>query len=176
MSKTDLDQLLKSIGKRVFVEYFHEFRDPHLSHQAVIDLLPHEFTFHSRSSRTSTSRRIFREGLEEEALSIIASSDHLEPETTSRARELLLQMRRPKPVGKNVRVSARPTSADANPMERNGPRLRKSTPTQLADRGGRPIPPRDISTDRSEAATSKLWLIDGSNVCRDWPRPNRPSI
>ena len=79
--------------KRIFVQYFREFGDQNLSNQDVIALLPREYTFKSRTSRTSKSRRIFREGLEEEALSIIASSDRVEPQAAIEASRLLTQLR-----------------------------------------------------------------------------------
>jgi hypothetical protein len=93
MTEIELNYLLCKIGKRIFVQYFREFGNPSLSNQDVIALLPDEFTFKSRTSRTSKSRRIFREGLEKEALSIIASSDRVEPEAAIEARALLAQLR-----------------------------------------------------------------------------------
>ena len=93
MNETEFNYLLGKIGKRIFVQYFREFGNPNISNQEVIDLLPHEYTFKSRTSRTSKSRRIFREGLEETALSIIANSDRVEPEATIEARALLAQLR-----------------------------------------------------------------------------------
>lgn len=93
MTETELNDLLCKIGKSVFVQYFHEFSDPHLSNQDVIALLPQEYTFKSRTSRTSKSRRILREGMAEEALSIVASSDRVEPEASIQARALLAQIR-----------------------------------------------------------------------------------
>jgi len=93
MNEAELNNLLCKIGKRIFVEYFREFGNPNLSNQEIIALLPQEYTFKSRTSRTSKSRRIFREGLAEEALSIIASSDRVEPEAAIEARALLAQLR-----------------------------------------------------------------------------------
>jgi hypothetical protein len=93
MTETELNNLLGKIGKSVFVQYFREFSDPNLSNQDVIALLPQEYTFKSRTSRTSKSRRILREGMAEEALSIIETSDHVEPEVSMQARVLLAQIR-----------------------------------------------------------------------------------
>lgn len=89
MSETNLPVLLNKIGKGIFVEYFREFYDSKLSNQDVIALLPQEFTFKSRTSRTSKSRRIFREGLEKEALRIIAESGRVDPEASKKAAKLL---------------------------------------------------------------------------------------
>lgn len=94
MDETELYNLLGKIGKRIFVEYFREFGNSSISNQEMIALLPNEYTFKSRTSRTSKSRRIFREGLEEQALSIIAASDRVEPEAVIQARALLAEARR----------------------------------------------------------------------------------
>jgi hypothetical protein len=93
MTEAELNKLLCKIGKSVFVRYFHEFSNPNLSNQDVIALLPQEYTFESRTTRTSKSRRILREGMAEEALALIASSDHVEPEASMQARALLTQIR-----------------------------------------------------------------------------------
>jgi hypothetical protein len=91
MNAYELRNLLGKIGKRVFVEYFREFGDSNISAQEMIDLLPHKYTLKSRATRTYKSRRIFRESLEKEALSIIANSDRLEFDTVVKARALLKQ-------------------------------------------------------------------------------------
>ena len=89
MDEAELDNLLGKIGKRIFVEYFREFGNSSISNQEMIALLPNEYTFKSRTSRTSKSRRIFREGLEEQALSIIAASNRVEPRAAIQAQALL---------------------------------------------------------------------------------------
>lgn len=91
MRQTDVNGLLNKIGKRIFVQFYHEFRDLSISNQDVISMLPAEFTFKSRTSRTSKSRRLFREHLDHEALSIIASSDRVDAESASSARALLAE-------------------------------------------------------------------------------------
>jgi len=92
MTEIELNNLLGKIGKRIFVQYFQQFSDPQLTNQDVIALLPSEYTFKSRTSCTSKSRRIIREGLAKDALFIIASSDRVEPEAAIEARELLRQL------------------------------------------------------------------------------------
>jgi hypothetical protein len=81
--------LLNRVGKRVFVEFFEQFNDVTLPVADVVSLLPREFTLKSRRSRTSKARRIIREGLVAEALTIIAESNRVEPEIAERARLLL---------------------------------------------------------------------------------------
>lgn len=92
MTENDLNSLLRKIGKSIFVQYFSEFSDSELSNQDVIALLPKEYTFKSRTSRTSNSRRIIREGMQEKALSIVAHSDDLSLEIRAQAHELLAQI------------------------------------------------------------------------------------
>lgn len=95
MSKTDLKNLLNKIGKGIFVQYFHEFGDSSISSQTMIALLQSDklFTLKSCASRTYKSRRIFREGLEKEALSIIAESHHVEQKVAAKALALLASLR-----------------------------------------------------------------------------------
>jgi hypothetical protein len=89
MNETELYNLLGKIGKRIFVQYFADFGNPNISNQDIIARLPSEYTATSRASRTSKSRRIFREGLERKALSLIVMSNRVEPETAIQARALL---------------------------------------------------------------------------------------
>ena len=91
MSETDLDRLIRSIGKSTFVRFYDEFGDSSLSNQEVVELLPIEYTLKSRRSRTSHARRIFREGLENDALWMIANSDGVDAETAQQVRVLLKQ-------------------------------------------------------------------------------------
>ena len=86
---TDLNRLLASIGKSTFIRYFDQFQDETISNQEMVERLPASYTLKSRWSRTTKARRIFRERLEDEALDIIINSDHVDPETWERARQLL---------------------------------------------------------------------------------------
>ena len=87
MDKAELNILLGKIGKQIFVKYFREFGDSEkISNQEMIALLPNEYTFNSRKSRTAKARRIFRERLEEQALSIIVESSRVDEEVVINAR------------------------------------------------------------------------------------------
>ena len=77
MKKTDVGTLLNSIGKKTFIKYYEAFKDTDISHQQVIDKLSldtQKITSTYRTNKTSSARRIFREGLELEALQIILGS------------------------------------------------------------------------------------------------------
>ncbi len=93
MPETDLVRLLGSIGKSTFVRYFEDFRNLNLSNQEIIERLPLEYTLKSRISRTSKSRRILREGLEVEALTIIVASDFVDADTTNKALRMLAMIK-----------------------------------------------------------------------------------
>jgi hypothetical protein len=93
---TDLVRLINSIGKSTFVRYYECFSDSSLSNQDVIAMLPEEYTMKSRVSRVTKARRTFREGLEEEALEIIAHAQGVDSATADRARELLRKLRQSK--------------------------------------------------------------------------------
>lgn len=95
MNKTALNTLLNSIGKRTFVTYFQEFGDSGLSNQDIVALLQsgESFTAAASAARTSNARRIFREGLEQQALSIIVGSARVDRKVAKDARSLLAQLR-----------------------------------------------------------------------------------
>lgn len=91
----DLDRLLRSVGQRTFVTYFHLFADGTLSNQDVVDALPESFTLKARRSKTSHARAILREGLAIQALEHIAASTRAGNEATAKAAgDLLLEMGR----------------------------------------------------------------------------------
>lgn len=71
-----LTVLLKAIGMTCFVTYYPRFADPHLSDADIIEQLhTHEgYTEKSCRSRLSKARKIIRDGLSIEALTLIAAS------------------------------------------------------------------------------------------------------
>ena len=97
VSNMDLARLLKSVGQKTFVEYYHLFADSNLSSQEVVERLPERFTLKARRSKTSHARRLFADGLEIEALEVIAASTRSGNEGTARAAQgLLSQIREAK--------------------------------------------------------------------------------
>jgi len=93
MPNTDLIRLVNSIGKSTFVRYYYEFADSSLSNQDVVAMLPQEQSIKARNTRTSKARRIFREGLEKDALQLICHAERVDDETANLARELLNRIR-----------------------------------------------------------------------------------
>ena len=95
MSNMDLARLLRSVGQKTFVDYYHLFGDSTLSSQDVVEQLPDRFTMKARRSKTSHARRLFGDGLEIQALEVIAASTRSGNEGTAKtAQELLNQMRK----------------------------------------------------------------------------------
>jgi len=93
--KTDLNYLLSKIGKQTFVQYFREFGDFSISNQVVKSVLQNEKSFKDQacSSKITNARRIFREGLEKDALEIIAESNRRDMvETANEAHTLLIEL------------------------------------------------------------------------------------
>jgi len=90
----DLARLLKSVGQRTFVEYYHLFADSNLSSQEVVDRLPERFTLKARRSKTSHARRLLADGLAVQALEVIAASTRAGNEGTAHAAQEILAQRR----------------------------------------------------------------------------------
>ena len=77
-------EILNKIGKSTFVEHYYDFKND----LTPADDLPENFTTNSKRSRTSKARKIFREGLNLEALEIIINSNRLDPKIINSAKEI----------------------------------------------------------------------------------------
>lgn len=77
-------EILNKIGKSTFVEHYYDFKNG----LTPADDLPENFTTNSKRSRTSKARKIFREGLNLEALEIIINSNRLDPKIINSAKEI----------------------------------------------------------------------------------------
>lgn len=77
-------EILNKIGKSTFIKHYYDFK-----HDLIpADDLPGNFTTNSKRSRKSKARRIFREGLQLEALQIIMNSKRLDPQIVNKAKEI----------------------------------------------------------------------------------------
>jgi hypothetical protein len=94
MDENELKNLLNKIGKRIFVQYFHEFGDLGIPPQDLVVLLQSEESFQPQATatRVTNARRIFHDGLEEKALSIISESVRVERKVADEASALLTQL------------------------------------------------------------------------------------
>ncbi|MBR0576458.1 DUF1413 domain-containing protein [Proteiniclasticum sp. BAD-10] len=83
----DIDTLLNKIGRRVFIEYYYVFKADDNPEEKLIK---EEFTLNSRRSRSSSARKIFRDGLQVLALKSIIQSSKLDEEILARAKNILV--------------------------------------------------------------------------------------
>ena len=84
-----IEVLLKKIGMKTFVEYYNELKN--VSSQEVKQCmeLRDNFTNHSRDTKVSTGKKIFRENLNIQALEIISKSNRVDEKTKKDALKLL---------------------------------------------------------------------------------------
>ncbi|MBR3560746.1 MAG: hypothetical protein IKN81_04360 [Oscillospiraceae bacterium] len=84
----DLEQLLRSMGKGIFVKYFECFQD---GQDPFVFMAEEHFSVNSVRSRMSRARTIFNNGWEYDALRNIAHSENVSPELRWRAKKLLAE-------------------------------------------------------------------------------------
>jgi hypothetical protein len=86
----DLPSLLNGIGKRVFIEYYNQFKS---NDDPTSFLVQEGFTKNSERSRASKARYIFRNNLELEALQIVIDSIRTEKRVRDLASAILIKER-----------------------------------------------------------------------------------
>lgn len=82
----NLETLINKVGKKVFVDYYYIFKDDINPEEALIK---DNFTLASRRSRSSTARKIFKEGLQIAALNNILNSSRIGTATINKAKEII---------------------------------------------------------------------------------------
>lgn len=82
----DLARTLNSIGKSTFVKYYYNFKN--YPTEKCINSFEESYTDKAKTTRTGHAKRIFREGMQKEALRIIINSEKVDKETISRAFEI----------------------------------------------------------------------------------------
>ena len=83
----DLVRTLNSVGKSTFIKYYYNFKNN--SREACIMQFEEPFTDKAKLTRTGHAQRIFREGMNIEALKIIVDSVRVDDEMRKRAKEIL---------------------------------------------------------------------------------------
>lgn len=83
----DLIRILNSVGKSIFVKYYYAFKNK--SREECIGMFEETYTDNAKSTRTGHAQRIFREGMNVEALKIIIKSARVDEITRKKAREIL---------------------------------------------------------------------------------------
>lgn len=87
-----LENYLDRISKTTFIKLYSTLEQTYTddSNEALLDVIAHEqWTDKSKNSRVSKAKRIFREGLQLEALRIIASSKLLRKDVVQQAKNYL---------------------------------------------------------------------------------------
>lgn len=92
------ERLLQSVGKRIFVEYYHEFMSDKLTKEALAEKLLRENINAKKLSgqftRINCAKRIFKDNLHIESLNIIISFKNLNSSIKNKAAQLLIWERR----------------------------------------------------------------------------------
>jgi len=83
----DLIRTLNSIGKSTFVKYYYYFKNE--SRNACISAFIENYTDKAKSTRTGHAQRIFREGMQKDALNLIINSTRVDDETITIAQKIL---------------------------------------------------------------------------------------
>lgn len=90
---TSIDKKLKSIGKKIFVDYYYDFKDMNLDKNALAQKLfdenPKAEKISGQIMRIGFARQIFSDNAQKEALEIIYSSKRLDAETIKKAQKIL---------------------------------------------------------------------------------------
>lgn len=94
MDDNQLERTLRSIGMRVFVEYFDYFADSRIPAVDMIERLfqQENFTEKSCRSRTGHARSIIRSGRSSDALRLVVDSTRVEASIKKRAEQLLKKL------------------------------------------------------------------------------------
>lgn len=71
-----IERLLNSIGKATFIKYYYSFKTQ--SREYCINHFEENYTYKAKSSKTGHAQAIFRNGLEKEALIMIANSKRVD--------------------------------------------------------------------------------------------------
>lgn len=87
----DLTRLLNSIGKKIFVDYYYDFKS-HTSGDGLAKKLllenPMTKSLQAQKTRVSKAKQIFNDQLEKEALKIIMASKRVNEETLMKAHKI----------------------------------------------------------------------------------------
>lgn len=93
-SKDVIKEMLRSIGKTVFVEYFEYFNDPNYSVNDITSILKKKGMYKDNvaESKASVGKRIIREGLAKDALEVISIAKKIKPQAVEKAKKLLKKL------------------------------------------------------------------------------------
>ena len=88
----DVNRMLNSVGKKVFVDYYYEFKDLKMDKdvlaQKLLDENPNARKLSGQFVRINFARKIFSNNLQKEALNIIINSNRLDEDTIKKTMEI----------------------------------------------------------------------------------------
>ncbi|MEY8304559.1 hypothetical protein [Anaerosalibacter bizertensis] len=89
----DVNRMLNSVGKKIFVDHYYEFKDLNISKDLLAKKLleenPNSKKLSGQLIRISFARKIFANNLQKEALEIILNSNRLDEKTIKKAEEII---------------------------------------------------------------------------------------
>lgn len=94
MEEKYLENILNRVGKKTFIKYYYDFKNLNNlgeSDKIVVEKIQEDYTLKSKKSRTSKAKRIFREGLEINALETIINSPKVDVCIIEKAKKILLE-------------------------------------------------------------------------------------
>lgn len=89
----NVNRMLNSVGKKIFVDHYYEFKDLNISKDLLAKKLleenPNARKLSGQFIRISFARKIFANNLQKEALEIILNSNRLDEKTIKKAEEII---------------------------------------------------------------------------------------
>lgn len=92
MTNERLENALKSIGKKSFVEDYNVYCNPSFTSTKKIEILSKKYSQNGAGIRVSFAEDIFKEGKQKEALEIIINSPRISNEVKKQAKEILIDL------------------------------------------------------------------------------------
>lgn len=80
-----IEEMLDVVGKAIFAKYYWEFKTEDVS---VYKLIEEKYSDYSKKRRTAHAISLFRQGLNKEALAVVASAKKIDPVLSAYARAL----------------------------------------------------------------------------------------
>lgn len=88
----DVNRMLNSVGKKIFIDYYYEFKnfnmDKDILAQKLLEENPKARKLSGQFIRISFARKIFSNNMQKEALGIIINSNRLDKDTLKKAIEI----------------------------------------------------------------------------------------
>ncbi|MEH7223859.1 hypothetical protein V7112_08560 [Bacillus sp. JJ1566] len=90
MKKTQLDEAIKSIGKKSFVEDYEVYSNSNLSKEEKVNELSKKYSRNGSLIRVSFAEKIFGNSMQLEALNLIVTSPRVSEEIKHKAKNIII--------------------------------------------------------------------------------------